>query len=244
MQLKSFFIPFQKLLESFLDFVFPPYCLICKNHIPVAKEFVCTTCWEALEPIPNPFCPLCKNFLVDGNSCENCNPNNLWVFSLGPFDDCYQELIHQFKYKAKLSLGRILSSRLGDLLISKSKDRNLDCIIPVPLHSSRQRQRGFNQSHIIAETLGEKLSLPVERKILKRKKKTKDQTRLSPEERKANVREAFQIVYSEKVKNKNILLVDDVVTTGATLEECARELRKSGARSVCAATLCVAVLKS
>ena len=159
------------------------------------------------------------------------------VYSLGGFDENFQALVHHFKYKGKISLGK----RLGYRLAEELKGQNLSdftYLIPVPLHKVRKRERRFNQSEILGEALAQKLTLRLPQNILIRIKNTKDQTKLSIEERKENVAGAFQVQDKQKILHgKKIILVDDVITTGATLNECARVLKQAGAKEILAVTI-------
>lgn len=125
------------------------------------------------------------------------------------------------------------------MLKQEEFSKGFDCIIPVPLHLSRKRERGYNQSKILAEEISKTVSVPVTKKVLIRKKKTKDQTHLSPEERERNVRGAFVVRANSVLQGKKVILVDDVMTTGATLKECARVIKEAGAREVVGVTLVV-----
>ncbi len=165
----------------------------------------------------------------------------LAAISVGTFDDYYQRLIHRFKYGKKIPLGRRLAQRLGDAVAREKEFAGCDLIVPVPLHRARYRERGFDQSEILAEGVSEVANIPLARRILKRKKNTKDQTYLNAQQRAENVRDAFSISQPEIAKNKKLILVDDVTTTGATLNECARMLQDSGAKSIFSATLAVVV---
>jgi ComF family protein len=161
------------------------------------------------------------------------------VRSLGRFDDYYRQLIHRFKYGKKIPLGRKLAQRLGETIIGNSSFLESDFLVPVPLHRSRYRERGFNQSEVVAEEISKTTGVASLKNVLKRKKNTKDQTNLSPQQREENVRGAFVVTEPEMVSGKRIILVDDVITTGATLSECARMLRQAGAERIVAMTIAV-----
>lgn len=200
--------------------------------------------------LPAPFCPYCKSFLQDSaevleHVCPHLDkPEDrrmLAAISLGTFDDYYQRLIHRFKYGKKIPLGKRLAQRLGDAVAREEEFAGCDLILPVPLHRARYRERGFNQSEILAEGVSEVADIPLARRMLRRKKNTKDQTYLNVQQRAENVRDAFSITQPEIVENKRVILVDDVTTTGATLNECARILQDVRARSIFAATLAVVV---
>jgi len=249
---------FLGLKNSLLDFVFPAHCLLCGSFLSSETEeeksegsrpasLVCADCWENLNILPHPLCPLCRAFLNQSQDafakmrrCPNCAESSLSLnWSLGLFDPFYQTLIHYFKYKRKISLGKKLGRRLGEILKQDGFLKEYDCLIPVPLHPSRERERGYNQSKILAEEISKLCSLPLLDKVLLRKKKTKDQTNLLPEERERNVKGAFRVSDNLVLKGKRVLLVDDVMTTGATLEECSKVLKEAGAKEVAGATVVV-----
>lgn len=233
------------LKRAIIDFVLPPHCIICGNYLAPQERIVCDVCWENMSILPSLFCPACKNFLEEGNLfCRVCTErkNLCAVRSLGVFDSYYQKVIHGFKYQQKMTLGQRLGKRLGEKLIDDKLVSRFDCIIPVPLHPARKRERGFNQSQILAQELSEATHIPALKKVLKRTRNTKDQTKLTPEERIQNVKGAFDLKDPETVKGKRIILVDDVITTGATLGECARVLSEAGAKQIMGATIAVALI--
>lgn len=236
--------------DDLLDFVYPQTCPLCQKPLSRVEKEVCEECWNTLASLPAPFCPYCKSFLEDSSvlsthACPHLDkPEDrriLAAISLGTFDDHYQNLIHRFKYDKKTPLGKRLARRLGEAVARERGFAGCDFIVPVPLHRARYRERGFNQSEILAKGVSEVANIPLARRILKRKKNTRDQTYLNAQQRAENVRDAFSISQPEIVENKKVILVDDVTTTGATLNECARMLQDSGAKSIFAATLAVVV---
>ncbi|MCI0405283.1 MAG: ComF family protein [candidate division Zixibacteria bacterium] len=156
------------------------------------------------------------------------------VFALGIFDPHNRELIHRLKYCGDVPAGKFLGSELGKVVAGFNSTPAWDAIVPVPLHWTRKWSRGFNQSALLAKALSKTAGLPIF-PALRRVKRTKDQTRLSREERLANVRGAFHVV--KDVEGKKLLLLDDVTTTGATLEECRRVLAEAGASQISAAVI-------
>ena len=250
--------PFNFLIElkdDILDFVYPQHCAVCKKHLKREERDVCEVCWNSLVTLPDPFCPYCKSFIErEDTKCSFCESarkvgedhNFFMVRSLGRFDDYYRELIHRFKYGKKIPLGRRLAQRLGETINGDShlKTQNScflesDFLIPVPLHKSRYRERGFNQSEIVAQEISKIIGVSVLKNVLKRKKNTKDQTELSPLQREENVKGAFVVTKPEMINGKKIILVDDVITTGATLSECARMLKQAGAKEILGMTIAV-----
>jgi len=235
---------FSELINSFLDFIYPPHCLVCGRYLSEKERDVCEGCWNNLGTIPDPFCPVCRSFLHKTEiRCSICSEdlNLLYVKSLGVFDDFYKELIHRFKYKGKLSLGKNLSRKLAKEIEKDQRFSGFDLLIPVPLHPARKRERGSNQSEIIGGIISGELNVPFSIDVLKRVKNTKDQTKLNEEQRKENVKDAFEVSFSGSVKDKKIILVDDVITTGATLNECARILKNNGAKKIVGVTLVLAL---
>lgn len=236
--------------DDILDFVYPQSCPICQKHLDRDERQVCEGCWKSLAILPAPFCPYCKSLfeeeesLVEHGCMYLSKPKDrriLAVTSLGTFDDYYQKLVHRFKYDKKIPLGKRLAARLGQTVACCIDFTSCDLVIPVPLHRARHRERGFNQSEILAEGISEETKIPLAKDILKRRKNTKDQTYLNARQRTENVRDAFAVTKPGRVDGKNVILVDDVMTTGATLNECARMLQKAGAGRIVAATLAVVV---
>jgi competence protein ComFC len=239
-----------ELKEDILDLVYPQHCPLCQKPLGREEKGICADCWRTLAFLLAPFCPYCKSFLeneeiVFEHRCPYLSKPEerkiLAVISLGTFDDYYKKLIHRFKYDRKIPLGNRLAQSLGQAVAQDEDFANCDLVIPVPLHRARHRERGFNQSEILAEGVSQAIDLPLVKEILKRKKNTKDQTYLNAQQRAENVRDAFVVIQPEKVKDKKVILVDDVITTGATLNECARMLEKAGAKRIFAVTLAVVV---
>ena len=244
-KIKRFFLD---LKDDILDFVYPQTCPICRNPLEREEKDVCEECWRALALLPSPYCPYCRSFLenqdeIANHLCPNLTGSEerriLAVRSLGTFDDHYQKLVHRVKYEKKIHLGRRLAQRLGDSISEDKCFSGCDVVIPVPLHRARERERGFNQSEVLAEGISLAMGIPLARDILKRKRHTKDQTYLNAQQRAENVRGAFVVTHPEKVDGRRVILVDDVMTTGATLSECARMLQEAGAAGISAATLAV-----
>ncbi|WP_316737837.1 ComF family protein [Pedobacter aquatilis] len=151
-----------------------------------------------------------------------------------------QNLIHNLKYNNKTDVGVLLGNLLGDRLNNSLLYRGIDLIIPVPLHNKKLRIRGYNQSTFIGEGIAEKMNIPLDEKTLIRSTSTESQTKKSRYSRYENMKDVFGIINPEVIKGKHILLIDDVITTGATLEACANILLESGAEKVSIAALAFA----
>ena len=197
---------------------------------------MCESCWYGIPLIGDQHCVRCgvpSNGQPDG--CVHCDPA-AWSFRytrvLAPFNETARQVIHALKYHRKRSLG----PRLGGLLAAALRDDvrfgRVDLVLPVPLHRARLKQRGYNQSDLLARALAEALGKPVPADVLVRTRNTSDQTKLSAQERRANVAGAFSVRHPEKVAGKHLAVVDDVLTTGATLDACSQALLDAGAQSV------------
>ena len=246
-RIKRFFLD---LKDDILDFIYPQTCPICRNPLKREEKDVCEECWKALARLPSPYCPYCKFFFenedeIADHQCASLGTAKdrriLAVRSLSTFDDHYQKLVHRLKYDKKIQLGRRLAQELGESMLEDKEFAGCDMVIPVPLHRARERERGFNQSEVLAEGISRAIGISLTKGIMKRKRNTKDQTYLNAQQRAENVREAFVVTQPENIDGKRVILVDDVMTTGATLNECARMLLEVGATRVFAATLAVVV---
>ena len=226
------------LLGKLMDIIYPPRCPICQEFIWDEHPF-CETCFFDFRIIHSPFCPICgrpfHSQTEDNHPCEDClRKRPLYEAAAAPYlyEGSLMTAIHQYKYSPKSSL----ASSLGPLLAHfaegwvKNFDRLL--IMPVPLHQKRLRERGFNQSLLLARHVAGRLHSELDFLSLRRVRYTLPQTGLGKDERRKNVRGAFQLKDLEIVRGKTILLVDDVSTTGNTLNECARVLKKAGCKKV------------
>lgn len=231
------------LFNDILDFIFPPECLVCECRLAGHERFFCEECRELADDIEYSICPSCRGEIeqvkVGCRSCRGGNPiTALWA--CGSFDQFYRPIVHGIKYHSLIPLTRIMSDIIVSRIDKAEARRFLDVAVPIPLHWTRQRDRGFNQSEILANELGKSLDIPVLTKALTRIKKTLDQTGLSAEARLENMKGAFQVKNADEIAKRRVLLVDDVTTTGATLNEAARVLRDSGCRNVYGAVIAVA----
>ena len=218
-----------------LDFVYPPHCLLCDAPLASAPG-LCQGCRACLGTIEGPRCSRC-GCPTDSRqrSCGNC-ADKRFRFSrlrtLAAFNPQMQRMIHLLKYQGKCLAGRVLGDALGRTLRADPMHAVIETVVPVPLHASRERERGFNQSAIIASAADAHLGLGVRGDILKRVRPTKTQTTLDLSQREANVSGAFRVRKPGLVEDRSLLLVDDVVTTGSTSNACTDVLLEAGAREV------------
>ncbi len=220
--------------ESIFDFFLPRICPGCNKKLSVEEKPVCADCLSSIliadeDRLKNEFN---KNF---GSTKVIKEFYSKYVFET---DKTLQQIVHALKYKNQFKLGVFLGELIGDGI--KMKGWQIDLIIPVPIHHLKKAERGYNQSDYLAKGLSKSLKIPYSGKSIKRIKYTDSQTKLKMKERALNVSNAFKVRQPKKVSGKNILIVDDVCTTGATLLECGIALYKAGATSVYACSVAVA----
>ncbi len=212
----------QEYLYHFGGLFFPRNCEACNTNLVKGEKVLCTKC---LNDIPK------TNFHKNEDNVLNrvfygiTNIKYSTAFYFFRRGSKFQSLIHKLKYNGQKELGVELG-RMGGSEIKNSFFKEIDIIIPVPLHPARKRERGYNQSEMIAQGLSETLAKDYKTDILLRHIYTQTQTKKSLEERRKNVNSAFKIVNKDIIKEKHILLVDDVITTGSTIVACANELLK------------------
>lgn len=233
-QLNSFF---HNLFSPFLDFVFPPLCLSCSALLPDGRQKVCGACWESIQAVTRdlPLYRETRSRLLEEDAVSDLVSR--FVFEKG---GAFQHIAHALKYQSFESVGIELGRRLGTVM----KDWNLsaDVLIPIPLHKIKQRERGYNQAECIAKGISTVTGIRVATDLIRRRKHTKTQTKMSLDERRANVAEAFEIPLQSVsfLGNKTCILVDDVITTGATVNSCAQILKYAGASTIIAVSAALA----
>ncbi len=236
------------LAETFNDLsqvIFPPQCLGCAEIIPSVKDQIfCRDCAKHVHFIAGSICPVCGTTFPDSPAenhlCEDCLKKQPY-FSQARAVFCYEavilDAIHQFKYKRDIASGEILADFMADYPFPDIAFDDYSLIVPVPLHVKRLRERGFNQSLILARRLAKRKQIPVDFLVLKRHRFTSTQAQSNKQERKQNIRGAFEVSVIKTIAGRNILLIDDVFTTGATVNECSKTLMKAGAKNVSVLTL-------
>lgn len=214
------------------DILFPSNvkCFLCSREIN--EGYLCEGCRSEIKFIVNG-CIKCGGSLVgDGDVCLECKKYER-IFDRGYCVCDYEGKIAEKILKFKNHNGRYLSTPLSKMMLEKYKELNLDIdiILPIPIHKNRQKERGFNQCELLVEDIA-KYSGKVDLNIVYRKKDTPHQVGLNRENRIVNLEEAFELYDGVKIKGKNILLVDDIFTTGTTINECAKFLKSKGANKV------------
>lgn len=239
--------PSNKILKFFKNLIFPENltCVICDDELN--NEFnnsICDACLKTLPYLTGSCCLKCNANIKAtlSNYCLYCKSHNREFkrnFSVFSYDMPINMLIIDLKYNKK----KYLAKPLSKLMLSKfaEMDISIDLIVPIPLHESKLKSRGFNQAELLCECF--KKHYCVDRNLVKRIKNTLQQSELNRTERLKNLKDAFIVSDSRKIKNKRILLIDDVFTTGVTIEECAKALKKAGAKEVYSFTLAHANLE-
>jgi competence protein ComFC len=217
-----------------LEIFFPKFCFRCQRE----GSYLCQDCLATLDVLENVFC-LCQNpsrlpLVGKCRKCTSLHLNGLY-FAVSYKNSLVKTLIHQFKYEPYIkelanSLALLIITHFN--LIQKEFSPENHILVPVPLTKNKLKKRGFNQSEEIAKKLSRNLNISVVADCLIKEKETSAQMELAREERLKNIKGAFSVLNPEKIRGKKILLVDDVYTTGATMEECARVLKRAGAQEV------------
>src|SRR5271157_3902439 len=243
--------PLKTLSRSVFSVLFPSDCRLCNTPLDnISRIPVCTECLDAIQPVRAPQCVLCGDLLAsaqllvgDGrcHGCRDFEPEFDRAMSFGEYEGGLRGLIHLLKYDAVLPVASVL----GDMLAQTIQELLPSCVdvqpllVPVPLHKNKRGDRGFNQAELLARAAVKRLPQPLELAIavLVRQRATISQVGLTREQRIENVRDAFCVRERERVRDRVVILVDDVMTTGTTLSECAGVLKKAGAEKVLAATV-------
>lgn len=221
---------------AFLDFFLPRFCVSCSAKLNLDEDIICNNCLTKIEiATPARLTHEYQKKFKDHNLISDFF--SLYVFEK---DKELQHAIHALKYNNKFRIGVVLGKLLGAKLSKERTNWNLDLIIPIPLHQLKKAERGYNQSYYIAKGINSILQKTVNENMVRRIRYTQSQTTMNISERKENISGAFKVRNTDKVKNKNILLVDDVITTGATISECGIILKNAGANNIYAASIAIA----
>ena len=225
------------LWDDFLSLLFPRICYGCGNHLIRDEYLICTECYVV---IPRTNFHAKKDNPLEQVFYGRCKIESAAAFSYFNKGSRIRKLIHNLKYNGAKEIGRELGKIYGLSLKSSDFLDGIDFIVPVPLHKSKERTRGFNQSETIATGISEAAGLPLITNVIERRVATSTQTKRSRTERWDNVEEIFALKNPDLLAGKHILLVDDVITTGATIESCVNEILKAEGAKVSIAALAYA----
>ena len=251
----------KRFYRALLDAIFPAKCMSCGSFfrpgLPGAQNvirktgfetilggFLCASCLAACRPVRSPMCPVCglmfESRQGDDHLCGSCifkAPVFGKARACGVYEKSFRSLIHLLKYRGRMQLVRPFSDLLLATFQRHWSEHEVDLAVPVPLHSKRLRQRGFNQAFVLVRNWNRRLGLEVEDSVLKRVLMTAPQTGLGKKGRLENLKGAFAVRNANRISGKTLLLIDDVYTTGTTADACAGALLKAGAGRVDVLTL-------
>ncbi len=206
--------------NGILDLILPPRCVGCGR----VGSWFCDRCMAAVEPVPEPVCPICGRPTPSGEICPFCKRNPLHlngVRSVALFKEPLRSAIHALKYRGRKEVAVPLGKMMADYLLHPKE--TLDLIVPVPLHPEREKERGYNQAALLSAEISRHTGVPMVSGALARARYTKPQVTLNARERVENVKGAFECM-DEGIEGKRVMLVDDVCTTGATIDAAAQAL--------------------
>jgi len=232
---------FRFFLKSLADFIYPPICYGCDSE--VEEGLVCEGCRLALFTHELAVCPKCgRPCTRTAETCGQCEEEFCLsrVRALGPYAQPFDKLVHAFKYSGKFPVGEMLGRALAALVAQDPVLKDADLICPIPLHRARLRERGFNQSLLLAAAVSVGTGIQLEQAIVRRRNTPSQTTKKNPKDRRKNLKGAFALSMGTNVTGKSVLLVDDVFTVGATLDSAGQVLLEAGAAKVFGAVIAAA----
>lgn len=219
--------------QQMYDLMLPPLCLSCRKRVEAAKDVLCPDCMELMAPLPEDACGLCGGILTEGR-CEACAQTRFFFDRARAaylYQGPAQDLVHALKYDGFYSPADFFATALSRLSDTQFHYGACQYVTAVPLHRVRRRERGFNQSELIARKLARLLGLKYDDPVYRRLN-TPSQTLLSKEDRERNLKGAFALRRNARVQDTRLILIDDVFTTGSTVNEISKLLKDNGAKEV------------
>lgn len=239
----------KELLNGLYNLLFPSNCILCKKYFKGEgqESVLCQDCQSTIELNKPPFCQRCSRHLeeyADQSLCTECRSQHYHfdrAWGICRYNLSVRRLIHLFKYGEKTALRHTFSRIIATFIESYHVDiKDFNLIVPVPLHAARLRERGYNQSELLTDLLALRFKTPASKRNLIRIRHTQNQAHLGQKERWTNIQAAFKIKHSTEFLDKSVLVIDDLMTTGATASEAARTLKEAGAKKVSVLTLAIA----
>lgn len=224
----------EKIWERSLNLVFPPRCPVCDKPAPF-PERICPACRKKPIVVKEPRCLKCGRYIEDEREeyCRGCRLT-VHVFAQGRGLFLYPSVadsIYRFKYAGRQEYAAFYAQQITERLGRTIRAWQAEALVPVPIHYTRKRERGYNQAEVLAKEIGKRIGIPVDAKLIRRIKKTLPQKLLDDRERQNNLKRAFKIERND-VKLKRVIVVDDIYTTGSTIDACALELKKAGVEKI------------
>jgi ComF family protein len=228
--------------DKLINLIYPLRCAVCDDIVPVGEGLICSDCRIRPRYIHEPRCRKCGRGLDDNAKvyCNDClNKKHVYDYGYSLYDYNSMKLsIYRFKYMGRCEYAKFYANDICQRLAGEIQRMNADALIPVPIHKSRQRERGYNQAEELSVEISRLTGIPVYNNIVERVKDTIPQKELNPMERQNNLKKAFNIAQNVVKLNKTII-IDDIYTTGSTIDAVAVELRNIGVKEVYFLTLCI-----
>lgn len=238
----------KQLLKTIIDIIYPRRCPICGDIAVPRGDLACSSCRTKLRPIEEPRCKKCSKPIDSEekeycHDCENKNYHYIKGFSLWIYDSLMKKSIADFKYHGRREYNEFYVNELTNKFHDEIRKIAPDVLVPVPIHKSKQLQRGYNQADILAKGIGKELNIPVLSHLLHRDKKTLPQKQLNDKERLKNLERAFTFAREESDRYgrtiRTVMLIDDIYTTGSTVEACTKILLENGIEKVYFISICI-----
>lgn len=234
-------------MKPLLDWVYPPTCVACRVILPLneSRRYFCAQCEGLFDAISAPFCERCgaPSQKAETKACPACFGKNFHFeknFATFIYDEIMRELIHEMKFRGKKRAAEGMGLLWAENCVNFPEKIADFELVPMPMHPKKKRERGFNQAETLTKPLAEALKIPVA-DVLRRVVDTPPQSEIHPSQRAENVRDVFEIRKNAEIAGKNYILTDDIFTTGASLNECAKVLKKAGAAKIFCMTLAITV---
>lgn len=228
------------MLRKILDIFYPRCCPVCQKILKNQRRMICPECERKLRPIGHPRCYKCGKPVETGEYCRDCE-KHAHVFEQGRgifvYDSIMRRSVTRFKYYGCREYGDFYAKAMYRYAQRELRKWNPDLIVPVPIHKSKERMRGFNQAEYLAERLSYYSGIPADMELVQKVVKTKSQKKLNALQRRKNLEKAFYV--AKDIRGKDILIIDDVYTTGSTIDAMAGCLKKKGAKNVYFLTVCI-----
>ena len=230
----------REIFETAVVFLYPANCRVCETSLEVTSlPCICANCWQDIQYLEPPWCDICGTPNVKG-FCDECAvspPPYGKLRSIALYQTTIQQAIHLFKFEKKTGLAQHLIQLINARIPVDCAITEYDFILPVPIHKRRLRERGFNQSTVLAKGIAQAAGVPILTDVLVRHRHTVAQSSLDIEARQHNIVDAFKIRTPDVIRDKHILIIDDVITTGATVREVVNELWKADPAEIDVLTL-------
>lgn len=234
--------PFKFFYGMLLDLFYPRRCPVCDKAVKPFGNLVCEECSKKIKYVKSPYCQKCGKELKDKREffCHDCAcKEHIYDKGMALFDySSVADSIYRFKYRERQEYAAYYGERMAYILGERILSLHPDALVPVPIHSSKKRARGYNQAEVLAKEVGRLLDIPVDTKLIKRVRKTEPMKNLSAQERQNNLKKAFKICHND-VKLSTIIIIDDIYTTGSTMDAMAYELRQAGVKNIYFAALAI-----